>query len=155
VLSAVAGTNMSGFYDRYIRGVETLPYDEALAAAGLRLLRTPRGTSSSGIALDANERQSVRLGSLRAGSAAQEAGLQEGDVLLAIGGTRATRDNWNTLLGRYRAGDRVPVEVERFRSTLELMLELREPEQFNYRLEEIPTASAAAIRLRNSWLTGS
>src|SRR6185436_12133563 len=90
VLSDVAGTNMSGFYDRYIRGVEPLPYDEAFAAVGLRLLRTPLGNSSSGITINGNDRRNLSLGSLRSGSAAQEAGLQEGDVLLSIGGTNAT-----------------------------------------------------------------
>jgi predicted metalloprotease with PDZ domain len=105
--------------------------------------------------MDGNDRQNVRLGSLRAGSAAQEAGLQEGDLLMAIGGTRVTRDNWNALLGRYKAGDRVTIQVQRFRKTLELTLELREPEVFNYGLEENPNASPAERKLRNSWLTGS
>jgi len=43
VLSSVADTNMSSFYGRYIRGVEPLPYDEAFAAAGLRIARRCRG----------------------------------------------------------------------------------------------------------------
>jgi predicted metalloprotease with PDZ domain len=154
VLSIVAGTDMSGFYDRFIRGVETLPYDDAFAAAGLRLIRTPRGNSSSGITIDGNDRQSPRVGALRAGSAAQEAGLQEGDLLVSIGGARVSRDNWNSLLARYRPGERITIQVQRFRKTVELVLELREPELLNYRLEEIPAVSDSVKKLRNSWLTG-
>jgi predicted metalloprotease with PDZ domain len=56
VLSSVAGTSMSDFYDRYIRGVETLPYDDVLAGVGLRLVRTPRGNSSSGISRNPRRR---------------------------------------------------------------------------------------------------
>lgn len=154
VLSDVAGTNMSSFYDRYIRGVEPLPYDDALAVAGLRLIRTPRGNSTIGITRDPKDRQNVRVSAIRAGSAAEEAGMQGDDVLLTIGGTRASPDNWNTLFARYKAGDRVAIQVQRYRKTVNLMLELREAELFNYRLEEIPGASAAAKKLRNSWFTG-
>jgi len=154
VLSSVAGTNMSPFYDRYIRGVETLPYDEAFAAVGLRLTRTPARTALSGITMDDTDRQNPRVGALRAGSAAQEAGLQEGDVMLSIGGSRVSRDNWNSLLARHRPGDRVAIQVQRFRRTVEVVLELRESDQINYRLEEIPAAPDSVRRLRNSWLTG-
>jgi predicted metalloprotease with PDZ domain len=154
VLSSVAGTNMTGFYDRYIRGVETLPYDEAFAAAGLRLVRSPQGALSTGITLDRNERQNARVESLRAGSSAQEAGMQEGDMILSLGGARATRDNWSSLLSRYKPGDRVTLQVQRFRKTLEISLELREPELTSFRLEEIPGAAASAKKLREEWLSG-
>jgi predicted metalloprotease with PDZ domain len=154
VLSSVAGTNMAPFYDRYIRGVEPLPYDEAFAAAGLRLVRSPGRNASSGITIDDNDRQSPRVGALRAGSAAQEAGLQEGDVMLSIGGSRVSRDNWNSLLARYKPGDRVAIQVQRFRRTVDVVVELRDSDYILYRLEEIPGASDASRRLRNSWLTG-
>ena len=38
--SAVAGSDMSDFFARYVRGAEVLPYDEAFAYAGLRLVKT-------------------------------------------------------------------------------------------------------------------
>jgi predicted metalloprotease with PDZ domain len=40
VLSQVTGSDMQNFYDRYIRGVDPLPYDAALAVVGLRLAKT-------------------------------------------------------------------------------------------------------------------
>jgi len=43
VLSSVVETNMSSFYERHIAGVEPLPYDEAFAAVGLRLVRSGSG----------------------------------------------------------------------------------------------------------------
>jgi len=154
VLSKVAGTDMSDFYNRYIRGVETLPYDDAFAGAGLRLVHTPYGNSSSGITIDGNDRQNLRLGALQAGSAAQAAGLQEGDILVSIGGMRATRDNWSALLSRYKPGENALLQIQRFRRPLDVTLELSNPDLVSYRLDEIPGASAAARKLRNSWLTG-
>jgi predicted metalloprotease with PDZ domain len=45
VMTDVAGTNMREFYNRYIRGVEPLPYDDAFAAVGLRLAKSSRGNT--------------------------------------------------------------------------------------------------------------
>lgn len=41
--SAVAGSDLSDFFARHVRGVEVLPYDEALAYVGLRLAKTAGG----------------------------------------------------------------------------------------------------------------
>jgi predicted metalloprotease with PDZ domain len=40
-VSRVAGADMSGFFTRHVRGVEPLPYEEAFAYVGLRLVKTP------------------------------------------------------------------------------------------------------------------
>ena len=80
--------------------------------------------------------------------------MQEGDILISIAGASVTRANWRSALERYRPGDRVPVQVRRFGETLGRVIELAEPAAFNYRLEEIPSASAEARRLRAAWLNG-
>jgi len=41
VAAQVAGADLSDFFKRYVRGTEPLPYDEALAHVGLRLVKTP------------------------------------------------------------------------------------------------------------------
>jgi len=43
-VSQVAGAGMSGFFTDHVRGVETLPYEEAFAYVGLRLVKTPADT---------------------------------------------------------------------------------------------------------------
>jgi predicted metalloprotease with PDZ domain len=44
VVSQVAGADMSEFFARHVRGTETLPYDEAFAYVGLRLVKSPAAT---------------------------------------------------------------------------------------------------------------
>jgi predicted metalloprotease with PDZ domain len=154
VLSAVAGTDMRGFYDRHIRGVERLPFEAAFAVVGLRLVSNAAETFSSGIVLD-NAGQGVRLGALRTDSAAVQAGLQQGDALSSIGGTPVTRQNWRSVLDRYKAGDSVRVQVQRFGREVQVNLVLREPARFSYRLEDLPQVTADARRLRSAWLEGN
>src|SRR5215472_12202688 len=153
ITSEVAGRDMTDWFAKYVRGVEPLPYEDALSGVGLRLVRSLQGQPyTAGIVIDRDDRQALRLGSLQSDSAAEHAGLQQGDLLLTIGGTSVARDNWSSTLNRYKQGDRIPVTVRRFRRTVELTLQLGPPELYEYRIEEIPDASAEAKRLRAAWL---
>ena len=154
VFSQVAGSDMQGFYDRYIRAVEPLPYDAAFGVVGLRLVKTPTETSSSGIVMD-RAGAGLRIGALPTDGPAARSGIQQGDQLVAIAGSLATRSNWQSVLERTRPGDRVKVQVERFGKTLDVELVLGEPANFSYRLEEMPNASAETVRIRRSWLSGN
>ncbi|HEX4998066.1 MAG TPA: PDZ domain-containing protein [Terriglobia bacterium] len=155
VLSAVAGEDMKGFYDRHIRGVEPLPFNEALRYVGLQLVKTPgRGGFTGGIVLDSEDRQSLRLGLIHNNSPAERAGLQQGDVITSIGGVSVGRSAWRAALNRYRPGDRAPIEVQRFRQTVQVTMEIGEPEDFDYSIESLPNPSSDARALRAAWLSG-
>jgi predicted metalloprotease with PDZ domain len=154
-LSDVYGADMKGFYARHIRGVEPLPYDEALASMGLRLVKSPsRSGFTGGIVLDSEERQTLRLGLIQNDSAAERAGLQQGDVLVSIGGTGVNRNNWRSVLNRHKQGERVPVEAQRFRRNVSLTIEIGPPDTFDYVIESVANPSARALELRAQWLSG-
>ena len=156
IVSQVAGMDMTGWFEKYVRGVETLPYDESLAFLGLRLVKTaPSEPYTAGIRIDREDRQALRLGTLRPGSPAENGGLQQGDILVSIGGTTVSRDNWRNVLNRYKEGDRIPVTVRRFGQILQFTLQLGPPEIYEYRIEEMPTAPSEARKLRAQWLEGN
>jgi predicted metalloprotease with PDZ domain len=148
--------DMSGWFANYVRGVETLPYDEAFSAVGLRLVRTPANQPyTAGIVTDRRDTQALRLGAIRTGSPAESAGLQEGDILVTIGGTDVSRGNWLSVLNRFKQGDRVPVTVRRFHRTVDLTIQLGPPDEYDYKIEELPGAPPEAKRLRTAWLEGN
>src|SRR3989475_9600293 len=105
IVSQVAGMDMTGWFEKYVRGVETLPYDESLAFVGLRLVKTaPSEPYTAGIRIDREDRQALRLGTLRPGSPAENGGVQQGGILVSIGGTTVSRHNWGKVLKRYNEG---------------------------------------------------
>src|SRR2546429_9984396 len=55
VTSEVAGADMSDFFKRFVRGVESPPYEEAFAQVGLRFVRQPRAPVAGGVSADAND----------------------------------------------------------------------------------------------------
>lgn len=155
VASEVAELDLTDFFTRHIRGVETLPYDEAFAYAGLRLVRQlAREPYDAGISLDVGHAEGAVIGNVRHGSPAEDAGLEQGDVILSLGGKRVTPDNWLTRLSSYKQGDRISIVVKRDRRTERATVVLGPPERFKYHLEEARGATMAQKELRRAWLTG-
>jgi predicted metalloprotease with PDZ domain len=155
VVSEVSGSDLSGFFKRHVSSVETLPYDEAFAYLGLYLAREQaRQPYNAGIGIDWQQ-PSLTIGTVRNGSAAEEAGLQEDDEIISLGRKNVSRENWLISLSRYKQGDRVPITVKRNRRTIQAALLLGAPERFEYRIKERADATPEQKTLRAAWLKGS
>jgi len=156
VASQVSGYDFSDFFTRYVRDVETLPYDEAFGYLGLRVVREQaREPYNAGITLDWEDNTNLRIKSVRNYSPAEDAGLQEGDEILKLAGKNIKRENWLVALSRYKEGDRVPLAVKRDRRTIQATLKLGPPERFEYRIEVKTDATAQQKSLREAWLKGA
>jgi predicted metalloprotease with PDZ domain len=155
IASEVAGADLQDFFVRYVRGVEVPPYDEAFAAVGLSLKRELASEPySAGITLDWQELQTAKVWSVKNGSAAEDAGLKQGDVIVSVGGENVTRDTLFSALNRHKQGSRVAITIRRDRQTIQATLTLDAPDRYHYRIEEVRDASAEARALRASWLRG-
>ena len=154
VTSQIAGADMGDFFKRYVRTVETPPYEEAFAQVGLRFVREPRSPVTVGIGADESERTNFKIGSVLPNSPASEAGLQEGDVITSFGGAKLNPGNLLRTISRYKPGDRVAVVMSRGGKVTRMNLVMGQPLLFNFRIEEMPNASVEAKALRRAWLTG-
>ena len=154
MVSEVAGADMSDFFKRYVRGVETPPYDEAFAQVGLRLAHEPRQPVSVGVSADETDTITFKLGRVRPNSPAADAGWEAGDKILTVGGTRITPANFLKIIGRYKPGDRVTVALQRGARIIQTTIIMGEPQLMDYHLEEIVDASSDAKALRAAWLNG-
>ena len=152
MVSTVAGTDMSDFFKRYVRGVESPPYEEAFAQAGLRFLHEPQVPVWVGISADENVSDNFKVAAVRTGSPAADAGLEAGDIINSFGGIRLTPSNLLKTVGRYKPGDRVAVTVQRGRRAMQMSIVLGPPQVSTYRIEEMTNATAAAKVLRAAWL---
>ena len=155
VASETSGFDLTDFFQRYVRGVEVLPYDEALAYVGMHLVREQaREPFNAGIGVDWEKPGTLTIGSVRNDSPAEDAGLQEGDEIISLGRKNVSRENWLVALARYKQGDRVPVTVKRDRRTIQTAIVLREPERFEYKIEERKDVTPTQKALRAAWLKG-
>jgi predicted metalloprotease with PDZ domain len=60
-VSQAAGADMSDFFARHVRGTEPLPYEEAFAHVGLRLVKTPAAATQTPNTAQTPARQNYRL----------------------------------------------------------------------------------------------
>ena len=152
--SEVAGLDMSDFFKRCVRGVESPPYEEAFAPLGLRLVRDPRAPVAVGVSADENDQANFKIASVRPDSPAAEAGLEVGDIVTLFGGMKLTPANFLKTIARYKSGDRVRVTLQRGGRSIQTAITLGSTQVFDYRVEEMKDASPEAKALRAAWLNG-
>lgn len=154
VVSEVAGTDMSDFFKRYVRGVEPPPYEEAFTQVGLRFIREPRQPVSVGISADESDKVNFKIASVRPNSPAANAGIESGDTIVLFGGVKLTPGNLIKTLSRYKPGDKVAITVERGRRKIQTSIVLGPPQVMDYRIEEMANATTETKTLRAAWLLG-
>jgi predicted metalloprotease with PDZ domain len=154
MVSEVAGADMSDFFKRYVRGVESPPYAEAFAQVGLRFTPEAQLPVSIGIVGDENDPNNFRIAQVRSGSPATDAGLQVGDIISTFGGLKLSPENFFKVLSQHKPGERVLLSVQRRQRPLQLTLVLGQTQAQSYRIEEMPNATVAAKTLRAAWLNG-
>src|SRR5215217_835744 len=147
MVASRSGADFSDFFKQHIRDVEVLPYDEAFAYVGLRLMKTPaKDPYDLGLSLQLGPTRQVIIANVRNNSSAENAGLQAGDVITSFAGKDA--------LARLKPGESVPVTVKRDRLTIKTNIVVGEPEIFDYRIEEKPDATVEQKAMRAAWLKG-
>jgi predicted metalloprotease with PDZ domain len=81
-------SDLDDFYRRYVDGRDPLPVAETLKLAGMRLEERDVSEPFLGVAGAPNEQGETVIGTIFPGSPAAEAGVEPGDVLLAVGDVR-------------------------------------------------------------------
>lgn len=156
IASRRTGIEFTDFFKRYIRDVEVLPYDEAFAYVGLRLVKSQaKEPFDAGLALKSEDSRDLVIENVRNNSPAEDAGLQSGDEVVSLGGKSVTTDSWLKTLARFKSGDSVPITVKRDRRTIKTNVVLGQPDRYDYGIEEKPDATAEQKALRARWLNGS
>jgi predicted metalloprotease with PDZ domain len=152
VVSRRSGADFSDFFKRHVRDVEMLPYDEAFGHVGLRLVKTAKDPSDAGLWIDFEDRKAI-VSFVISNSPAEDAGLQAKDQIVTLAGKNVGED-WRKTLAGFKPGDTVPVVLKRDRQTIKTNLILRQPERFDYKIEERLDATAEQKALRAAWLSG-
>ena len=155
IVSHRSGVDFSDFFKRHVRDVEVLPYDEAFAYVGLRLVKSQaKEPFDAGLSIQFEDPREGIIENVRNNSPAEDAGLQANDEIISLAGKNVTQDSWRKMLAKYKAGDSVPVVVKRDRRTIKANLVLGQPERFEYTVEEKADATAEQKALRAAWLNG-
>jgi len=155
-IESVAGVELGDFWARYIDGTEELPFDEYLSPFGLRLQSdcvdlVGESFPYLGVRAKAeNGRELIKF--VASGSPAQQAGIDNGDELLAIDGIRVKAEELNERLKDYSPGDTIKLSVFHEEQLRTELVTLGEPQPNRYQV--VPVDRPTHIQAQNfaGWL---
>ena len=151
VSRAAGGRPFEDFGARYVDGRDRYPFDRILPLAGMRVALDTLWEPRLGLQTAADSSGIVVTG-LVPGGAAQEAGVQVGDRVVALGDLSLSDPDFGPAF-RARFGKQdgapLPIKVHRGRDTLTLNGKVRLVARVERRFEIDPSASAKAVRIRS------
>ncbi len=157
-LRAAGMPDPEGFYQRYVNGRDSLPYETIFPKAGIVVRRTASSVPFLGVSTGVTPDGGVDVQAVTPGSAAEAAGLQAGDVLVRVGEVPITPDqDWAAAFrARYsgRAGQPLAIAVRRAAQALTLNTVVRERTSERYALARAATPTAKQAKIWQGVATG-
>ncbi len=144
------GHSYARFFQDYVAGVKTIPYDHYLAAAGLRLacVPTPGARGYSGVYIAGN-----RVLGVAPGSAGERAQFGKGMRITAVNGQPpAAPPDGTQLLDTLPPGQPATIQAVEHGAQLKLTLIPGPPLAKSCTLADLPTVTPAERALREVWL---
>ncbi|MEM7716487.1 MAG: M61 family metallopeptidase [Cyanobacteria bacterium P01_A01_bin.68] len=142
IIESVAGTDLTEFFQRYVHGIEELPFNEYLEPFGLKLIADTTSQPFLGIKVVSNSgKESIKF--VEYASPAQIAGIDAGDELLAIDGIKVTGKQLSERLNDYQPQDTIEITVFHQDELRNYSVTLDEPRANKYEVVPIKKPSAA------------
>jgi predicted metalloprotease with PDZ domain len=154
------------FFERYVSGTHEIPWNDYFVHAGLTLeLKKGQAEPSIGIATGKSLPSTVpgapptplpegqlAITNIRPDSAALAAGLDVGDILVAMNGERVNPDSFNRRWAEQRAGTDVTFTVLRRDQLKTFVVKVGEEAPVTYTIKDRPDAGDAEKQLLSDWL---
>ena len=151
LFDAATGLKLRRFMDRWVRGTADLPLATLLAPFGVELSDANKEQKPGLGVRTTREGNDCKLANVYEGGAAHRAGLSGGDLLVALDGLRVTSTNLDTLLARYRVGDKVALHAFRRDELMSFNAKLTADDAPQMELMAL-AKPVAAVRARATWL---
>lgn len=151
VIESVAQTDLGEFFNRYIDGVDELPFDEYLEPFGLRLNVVEEAVPYLGLTVKTENNQEM-IKFVDATSPAALAGVDAGDELLAIDNLRVTADQLSDRLKDYQAGDTIKLSLFHQDQLRTLSVKLVAPQPSRYQIVQVENPTQVQQQNFAGWL---
>lgn len=111
-LSDFMGQDMSDFFARYVDGTEVIPYASIFGELGVKVQETTTTAPSFGASVR-DEGGTVIVKSIRAGSAAEDAGLSVNDEIIGCNGYRVNQGMLEGIMNGLSVNDELELLISR------------------------------------------
>ena len=148
-----ADADLGDFFARYISGSEEIPYADFLGRAGWNLRDISQHRAALGFSVNRDNAGSLGIVIVDRDSGASEAGLEEGDVLIALNGEPLPRslERW---LRDHQPGEHVRLKVRRGGEERDFSFPLARQTDAAYQITETASPTERQRRIRDGILRG-
>lgn len=154
---AVSGAKLDAFFQKYVAGVEELPYDDLLKTVGLRLDRLKVTVAAPGFNVAFTPNMTVAR--VEESSDAHKAGLAEGDAVVAINdkavaaGRMEGARGYRAMLAALKPGDMIRLKVRGRGGERDLSFKLGAREEDDFALADLDKVTPEQRARRTLWLS--
>jgi predicted metalloprotease with PDZ domain len=150
--SDIWGTDMSGFFNRFIYGTEAFPFEEYVLKSGMKLIRTDGLQKKPGYlgATFSEKGGQLIITGVRRNSPAWVDGLNVNDEILKA--DTASQTSIKAYLELKEPGNEVLFTVKRFGEEKILMVTLGEDPSASFAFESLPKPTSLQRKVRKGWL---
>jgi predicted metalloprotease with PDZ domain len=152
IIESIANQDLTEFYDRYIHGVEELPFNDYLAAVGIELKSVNTNNVPSLGIIVKSEHGREMIKSVASNSPAQLAGVDPGDELLAIDGFKISADKLTDRLKSYQVGQQIELTIFHGDRLITLSVILAPSQPDRYQLYQIEHQTELQHQLFKAWV---
>jgi predicted metalloprotease with PDZ domain len=149
----VAGTSFQSFFEKYVSGTDSIPYDELFRAGGLELKIEKQDSANYGF-WPSPTLNGMMVAAVESGSAAEAAGVREGDILVELNGEPFPR-RFSTWLGEQSPGQKVNLRVRRDGEEKDFSFALGAHSDQRCSLTDAPHPTEKQRRIRDGLLHGT
>jgi predicted metalloprotease with PDZ domain len=146
-LNEVSGGDWSGFFDKYVGGVEELPYEEILRPAGLDVSVSVLKSPDLGVDL-----RGTIVAGVPPGSEPERAGVKGGDRITSVNGDEVTRTNIREAVAKLKVGETAKLELLRGTETVQAEVKVGVRERTGCRLRRSAGLSEGQKAILDGWL---
>lgn len=149
----ITGSSFTDFFAHYVAGYQELAYNDYLAIAGLNLIEeVDKARSEAYLGMRVSNEDRATINNVVPGSPAAMAGLDRGDLLVAINGAQANGGNLSELLMGYHPDDHITVTVFRNRQLRNFDVTLGKGGNINYLLKHMDSLNEVQQSTLKAWL---
>jgi predicted metalloprotease with PDZ domain len=150
---AVGGGNLGDFFQNYVAGTVEIPWDDFFRTVGLRVLRKTVTVADTGFEAARSFDSLPAVLSVRAGSAAAQAGLAASDTILEVNGHAAASDFESRMEG-LQPGETLKLRVRNRRGDRDLQWKLASREENAWEMKDLDQVTEQQRARRDAWLKG-
>ena len=150
---AVSHADLGWFFTKYVAGTEEIPWDDFLRSVGLHVTTQTNTVADPGFLASRNFDGPIAVGAVTAGSEAERAGLQVGDVIVELQGKPAGQESRQEL-ARLTPGDTLTLKIRRRGGEREVQWKVGSRQETSYVVGDLDKISHAQFARRAAWLKG-